>query len=125
MVRKDLHEENRRSWNAATVAQHSHRGDVASFLRAGGTTLFQEERDLLGDIAGQRVAHLQCGTGLDTLSLASLGARVTGVDISDTCAGWLAHPWLKAMDRAVDTAPRHRPSARCDQDASWGWSWRL
>jgi len=84
MVRKDVHEENRRSWNAATVAQHSHRGDIASFLRSGGTTLFPEERDLLGDIAGQRVAHLQCGTGLDTLSLASLGARVTGVDISDT-----------------------------------------
>jgi len=32
-----------------------------------------------------------------------------------TCAGWLAHPWLKAMDRAVDTAPGHTASARCAQ----------
>jgi len=41
------------------------------------------------------------------------------------CAGWLAHPWLKARDRAVDTAPGHRASARCDQAASVGGSWRL
>ncbi len=41
------------------------------------------------------------------------------------CPGWLAHLWFKAMVRAVDTAPGHRPSARCDQVASLGWSWRL
>jgi len=41
------------------------------------------------------------------------------------CAGWLAHPWLKARDRAVDTAPGHRASARCAQAASVGWSWPL
>ncbi len=42
-----------------------------------------------------------------------------------TCAGWLAHPWLTARGRAVDTAPGHRVSARCDQAASVGGSWRL
>lgn len=36
----------------------------------------------LGDIRGQRVVHLQCHIGTDTLSLARLGARVTGVDLS-------------------------------------------
>jgi len=45
--------------------------------------------------------------------------------VLSTCAGWLAHPWLKARDRAVDTAPGHRTSARCDSAASLGWSWRL
>ncbi len=40
-------------------------------------------------------------------------------------AGWLAHPWVNARDRAVDTAPGHRASARCDQAASVGLSWRL
>ncbi|MDT0116532.1 class I SAM-dependent methyltransferase [Microbacterium sp. PRF11] len=38
---------------------------------------------LLGDIAGQRAVHLQCHIGTDTLSLARLGARVTGLDFSE------------------------------------------
>ncbi|UOR01113.1 class I SAM-dependent methyltransferase [Leucobacter allii] len=37
----------------------------------------------LGDIAGLRTAHLQCHIGTDTLSLARLGARVTGLDFSE------------------------------------------
>jgi SAM-dependent methyltransferase len=36
----------------------------------------------LGDVNGKDVLHLQCHFGLDTLSLARLGARVTGVDFS-------------------------------------------
>jgi 2-polyprenyl-3-methyl-5-hydroxy-6-metoxy-1,4-benzoquinol methylase len=36
----------------------------------------------LGDITGLDVVHLQCHIGTDTLSLARLGARVTGVDLS-------------------------------------------
>jgi SAM-dependent methyltransferase len=36
----------------------------------------------LGDIAGLRVVHLQCHIGTDTLSLARLGAKVTGLDFS-------------------------------------------
>ena len=39
---------------------------------------------LLGDIRGLSIVHLQCNAGQDTLSLAQLGADVTGVDISDT-----------------------------------------
>src|SRR5436190_1295110 len=35
MLRKDLHEENRRSWNAALEAHNSHKGDQATFFRAG------------------------------------------------------------------------------------------
>jgi SAM-dependent methyltransferase len=80
---KELHEANRRSWNAATAAHNSHKRDQAGHLRRGGTTLFPEEVELLGDIAGQRLVHLQCNCGQDTLSLAQLGAAVTGVDISD------------------------------------------
>ncbi|MGQ7296286.1 class I SAM-dependent methyltransferase [Quadrisphaera sp. KR29] len=36
----------------------------------------------LGDVAGLRGVHLQCHLGTDTLSLARLGARMTGVDFS-------------------------------------------
>jgi SAM-dependent methyltransferase len=83
-IDKKIHEENRLSWNAATEAHNSHKRDQATFLRDGGTTLFPEEIELLGDLTGKRLVHLQCNAGPDTLSLAQLGARVTGIDISDT-----------------------------------------
>jgi SAM-dependent methyltransferase len=77
-------EQNRRSWNAATVAHQSHKGDQAAFLRRRGTTtLFPEELVLLGPLRGKALLHLQCNAGQDTLSLAKRGARVLGVDISD------------------------------------------
>lgn len=40
------------------------------------------EVDELGDVAGKSLLHLQCHFGLDTLSWARLGARVTGLDFS-------------------------------------------
>jgi len=40
------------------------------------------DRPRLGDLAGLDVVHLQCHIGTDTVSLARLGARVTGLDFS-------------------------------------------
>ena len=40
------------------------------------------DRPLLGDIRGLRGVHLQCHIGTDTISLARLGASMTGVDFS-------------------------------------------
>lgn len=78
------HEINRLSWNEGTKAHNSHKGDQAAFFRAGGDTLFEEERKLLGDVAGKTLLHLQCNCGQDTLSIVGrLGAVATGVDISD------------------------------------------
>jgi SAM-dependent methyltransferase len=37
---------------------------------------------LLGDVSGLTGIHLQCHIGTDTLSLARLGARMTGLDLS-------------------------------------------
>ena len=81
-LRTDLHEANRLSWNAATVAHNSHKGDQAAFFRGGGSTLFPEELELLGPLAGRTLVHLQCNAGQDTLSLARRGAEATGVDPS-------------------------------------------
>lgn len=78
-----VHEQNRRSWNAVIPAHNSHKGDQAKFLREGGSTLFVEELELLGDIEGVSLLHLQCNCGQDSLSLVAAGAKVTGVDISD------------------------------------------
>ena len=40
------------------------------------------DRPLLGDVTGLTGIHLQCHIGTDTLSLARLGARMTGLDLS-------------------------------------------
>jgi len=80
---RDLREQNRLSWNGVVGAHDSHRGDLAGFLRTGGSTLFPEELELLGGLEGKTLAHLQCNSGGDSLSLVLRGADVTGVDISD------------------------------------------
>jgi SAM-dependent methyltransferase len=87
VAQQDLREQNRRSWNAVVPVHESHRHDQALFFRRGGSTLFEDERVLLGDLANLAVAHLFCNAGQDTLSLAQLGARVTGVDLSDVAIG--------------------------------------
>jgi SAM-dependent methyltransferase len=56
--------------------------DVAGF-KAGRLTLLSIERGELGDVRGKSLLHLQCHFGLDTLSWARLGARVTGIDFSE------------------------------------------
>lgn len=80
---QQLCEQNRRSWNAVVPVHNSHRYNQANFFRQGGSTLFPEERALLGNVVNKQIAHLMCNGGQDTLSLAQLGAMVTGVDISD------------------------------------------
>lgn len=52
-------------------------------FKAGGCTLHAIERDEVGPVAGKRLLHLQCHFGLDTLSWARRGAKVTGLDFSE------------------------------------------
>ena len=51
-------------------------------VRAGDEALDGFQLDELGNVTGVDLVHLQCHIGLDTLSLARHGARVTGVDFS-------------------------------------------
>jgi SAM-dependent methyltransferase len=72
-----------RAWWDERVALHV-RGsfyDVESFRR-GRDALRSFELDEVGDVAGRSLVHLQCHFGLDTLSWARHGARVTGLDFS-------------------------------------------
>lgn len=78
---------NQRMWNQWT---HYHIRsafyDVEGFKtgeRRGRAGLDAIERAALGDVAGKSLLHLQCHFGLDTLSWARQGARVTGVDFSE------------------------------------------
>jgi SAM-dependent methyltransferase len=72
----------RASWNVATRTHNAHKLDQAAFLRTG-STLFDDERALAGEVRGLRMLHVLCNSGQDTLSWAKLGAAVTGVDLSD------------------------------------------
>jgi len=56
--------------------------DVEGF-KAGADTLRDFEIEEVGDVTGRSLLHLQCHFGLDTLSWARRGARVTGLDFSD------------------------------------------
>ena len=51
-------------------------------FRRGEVVLDPVVRQAIGDVRGKRLLHLQCHFGLDTLSLARMGARVTGLDFS-------------------------------------------
>ena len=55
--------------------------DLEGF-KAGGVRLRPYEIEMVGDVAGKSLLHLQCHFGIDTLSWARLGARVTGADLS-------------------------------------------
>jgi 2-polyprenyl-3-methyl-5-hydroxy-6-metoxy-1,4-benzoquinol methylase len=55
--------------------------DVDSF-KAGQERLQPFEIDEVGDVSGKDLLHLQCHFGIDTLSWARRGARVTGLDFS-------------------------------------------
>jgi SAM-dependent methyltransferase len=73
---------NRSLWDAWTAVHAS--GDfydLAAF-KAGGVRLRPYELELVGDVAGRSLLHLQCHFGIDTLSWARLGAVVTGADLS-------------------------------------------
>ncbi|MBW7870507.1 MAG: methyltransferase domain-containing protein [Flavobacteriia bacterium] len=74
---------NRQSWNKRTeVHLKSAFYDLDNFLK-GKSSLNDIELNLLGDIKGKSVLHLQCHFGQDSISLGRLGADVTGVDLSD------------------------------------------
>lgn len=76
-------DKNKNAWNQKTAVHiDSDFYDMPSFL-AGNSTLKTPELGLLGDVKGKRILHLQCHFGQDTLSLARMGAEVTGVDLSD------------------------------------------
>lgn len=73
---------NRALWDIWTpIHAASKMYDVDGF-RAGKNSLKPIELESLGCVTGKRILHMQCHFGLDTLSLARMGANVIGVDYS-------------------------------------------
>lgn len=71
-------EANKRSWGL--IAQE-HYEAFKQRLQTQDSTLGPTVIGELGDIRGRRLIHVQCNTGADSISLARLGAQVTGTDI--------------------------------------------
>ncbi|MEM1382742.1 MAG: class I SAM-dependent methyltransferase [Pseudomonadota bacterium] len=84
-------------------------------LRAGRGKLNPIEEAELGDVDGQRVLHLQCHFGRDSLILAQRGARVTGLDFSPraiaVARGLAAELGLDHRARFIEAALADAPSA--------------
>lgn len=74
---------NRQSWNNR-VDSHikSDFYNMEDFMK-GKSSLNDIELILLGDLTSKNVLHLQCHFGQDSISLSRLGAKVTGIDLSD------------------------------------------
>lgn len=83
MSKENYIEINRRTWNEKTAVHYvSDFYNVKEFI-VGGSSLNQIELDLFGDINGKKILHLQCHFGQDSISLARMGAIVTGIDLSN------------------------------------------
>lgn len=74
---------NRAAWNNKTAIHLNSEFYAMDNFRNGKNSLNEIELALLGDINRKSILHLQCHFGQDTISLSRLGAKVTGIDLSD------------------------------------------
>ena len=80
---KNYFESNKILWDKrASLHLDSDFYDMEGF-RKGSSSLKSIEGDLLGDVKDKSILHLQCHFGQDSLSLARMGAKVTGLDLSE------------------------------------------
>lgn len=79
----DYFKTNKDTWNTKVkVHAGSAMYDLEGFKK-GKSSLMTYETSALGDVKGKSLLHLQCHFGQDTLSWTRLGAKCTGVDLSD------------------------------------------
>src|SRR6266700_5221921 len=77
--------------------------DKVSFIKDDRLFLYRPEREEMGDVAGKSLLHLQCRSGLETLSWAKLGAQTVGIDFDQTAiqrAKYLAQDFNATFHRA-------------------------
>ncbi len=83
MSNEEYFQINRENWNRRTELHLQSDWYRHEAFRQGETSLKEIELEILGDVGGQSILHLQCHFGQDTISLARMGARAVGVDFSD------------------------------------------
>lgn len=83
MNEQDYFDINKKAWNnKVDIHLESDFYNQEGFLK-GNNSIPEIDLKLLGDVRGKSILHLQCHFGQDSLSLARMGAKVTGIDISD------------------------------------------
>ena len=93
---------NRANWDDRAIAHAEHGGYDLQVYRddpAYLSDVVRFDRPRLGDLTGVRGVHLQFHLGTDTLSLARLGAQMSGVDLS---ARSLAYAAALAADTGTE-----------------------
>lgn len=77
---------NRRSWDDRARVHGQDRLYDSEALVEGAISLGEAETEAIGwavgEVRGLEVIHLQCHIGFDSITLARMGARVTGLDFS-------------------------------------------
>jgi len=91
-------EANKNSWG--TISK-DHYETFKKRLEENDSTLSPTQIRELGDLQGKNLIHLQCNTGADTISLARMGARITGVDL---VPGNIHYARKLAADFGIDDA---------------------
>jgi SAM-dependent methyltransferase len=71
------------AWNQMARIHAASREYRLAEFKAGENVLKPIELREVGDVRGKSLLHMQCHFGLDTMSWARLGAKITGVDFSD------------------------------------------
>ena len=110
---EDALRENNALWDEWTkIHESSAFYDLAGFKR-GGIRLSTYELEEIGAVEGLDLLHLQCHFGIDTLSWARLGARVTGADFSQAAVELatsisveIGHPEARFVRSAVYDLPQ-------------------
>ncbi|WP_347372988.1 class I SAM-dependent methyltransferase [Aequorivita sp. Q41] len=83
MDTQEAFETNKNTWNKKVAVHASSEFYNLKDFKEGKSSLNKYELKALGTISGKKMLHLQCHFGQDTLSLSRMGAKCTGVDISD------------------------------------------
>lgn len=74
---------NKDSWNQRVEPHLASDFYNVKAFKEGKSSLNEIELELLGDVKGKKILHLQCHFGQDTMSLTRMGAECVGVDFSD------------------------------------------
>lgn len=74
---------NKKLWNEKTSVHYDSDFYNNKAFIEGETSLRSIELNLLNDIHGKKILHLQCHFGQDTISMSRMGAITTGVDLSN------------------------------------------
>ncbi|WP_296265438.1 class I SAM-dependent methyltransferase [Pseudomonas sp. UBA6562] len=73
---------NASAWDKRTQVHVDSEFYATEKVLSGTSSIQQLDLSLLGNLEGLKLLHLQCHFGLDTISLARMGADCTGIDIS-------------------------------------------